>query len=278
MKNNSLKFAFFGTPEFAVGILNELEKRGFLPSLVISAPDKPRGRKLIITPPETKVWATERNIPVLQPEKVGDLKFEIENLKFDAFVVAAYGKIIPKKILDIPRLGTLNVHPSLLPRLRGASPLQSAILLEDKTGTTIMMVDEEMDHGDILAQEELKDISWPPRIDVLETVIQKQGGEMLADVLEKIAMGEIKAIPQEHEKATFTKKIEKEDGQIDPEGDPEINYRKFCAFLHWPRTYFFQNEKRVIITEAELADGKFIIKKVLPEGRKEMSYEEFLKR
>lgn len=275
MKHN-VKFAFFGTPQFAVEILNELEKRGLLPSLVVAAPDKPRGRKLVITPPETKVWADARGIPVFQPETLKNLESGILNQEFDVFVVAAYGKLIPKEVLDLPKLGTLNVHPSLLPRLRGASPIQSAILYEEKTGTTIMLVDEEMDHGDILAQEELSGIAWPPRADILESALVEQGGRMLAEVLPKFIRGEINPRPQEHHLATFTQKIKKEDGLIDLNGDPETNYRKFCAFLLWPRTYFFK-EKRVIITDAEFTDGAFIVKKVLPEGGREILYSEFLK-
>ncbi len=283
MKNNSIPFVFFGTPDFAVGVLDEMEENGFIPSFVVTAPDKPRGRKLIVTPPEVKVWAEKRGIPVFQPKKLDTealKKLKSENLEL--FVVAAYGKIIPKSILEIPKYGTINVHPSLLPKLRGSSPLQSAILTEDKTGVTIMLIDEEMDHGDILAQKEFIGLSWPPKASELMTSLAKVGGQMLAEVIPKYIRGEIIPKQQEHSKATFTKKIEKEDGQIDFSEDAEKNYRKIQAFDLWPRAYFFHEscgkKIRVIVIEAELHNKNLIIKKVLPEGQKEMTYEEFLRR
>lgn len=280
-----IKFAFFGTPQFAVGVLDELEKAGLLPSLVITAPDKSRGRKLVVTPPEVKVWAQKRNIPVLQPEKLDDsFRCSIAPL-FHVFVVVAYGKIIPKSILELPAHGTLNIHPSLLPRLRGASPIQSAILSEEKTGVSIMLLDEEMDHGPIVAQKEYvcaKGLCWPPKASELEIALAKLGGEMLAETLTKFVAGEISPAPQDHSSVTYTKKIQKEDGLLDLAGDPEKNFRKIQAFNVWPRAYFFRETNgkkiRVIVTDAELRDGELIIKKVLPEGQNETSYEEFLKR
>lgn len=280
MKKQPVKFAFFGTPQFAVGVLDELEKHDIVPSLVVTAPDKPRGRKLVVTPPEVKVWAQKRNIPVLQPEKL-DQTFDFRLLTFDLFLVVAYGKIIPKSTLAIPRLGALNVHPSLLPRLRGASPIQSAILGEDKTGVTIMLLDEEMDHGPILAQTEYACESWPPKASVLEKDLSKLGGEMLAETLPKYAAGEITPIPQDDSWATYTKKIQKEDGLLDLSDDPRKNFRKIQAFDVWPRAHFFYEKNgkkiRVIITDAKLKGGALLIIKVLPEGKKEMPYDEFLR-
>lgn len=277
-KNLPIKFAFFGTPQFAVGVLDELEKAGLLPSLVVTAPDKPRGRKLIITPPEVKVWANARNIPVLQPEKL-DETFSSQLSTFNLFIVVAYGKIIPKHILEIPKLGALNVHPSLLPRLRGASPIQSAILTEEKTGVTIMLLDEEMDHGPIVAQKEYASLNWPPKASELEAVLARLGGEMLAETLPNFVTGEITPVPQDHSSATYCKKIQKEDGLLD---DALENFRKIQAFNVWPRAYFFKEingkKMRIIVTNAELRDGELIIKKVLPEGQNETNYKEFLKR
>ncbi|MCX6738640.1 MAG: methionyl-tRNA formyltransferase [Candidatus Parcubacteria bacterium] len=283
MKNNSVSFVFFGTPEFAVGVLDELEKHDFLPSLVVVAPDKPKGRKLIVTPPPVKVWAEKRGIPVFQPQKLDQeavVKLKTENSEL--FIVTAYGKLIPKSILEIPKHGTLNVHPSLLPKLRGASPIQSSILTEEKTGVTIMLIDEEMDHGPIVAQEEFSSLSWPPKANVLQNALSKEGGRMLAEILPKYIKGEITPKEQEHEKATYTKKIEKEDGLLDLSGDAEKNFRKIQAFDVWPRAYFFHESKgkkiRTIVIDAELKNGNLAIKKVLPEGQNEMTYEEFLRR
>ncbi len=285
MMNNQTPFIFFGTPAFAVGILDELEKNGLIPSLVVTGLDKPKGRKLILTKPEAKVWAEKRNIPVLQLEKLDD--DAVEKLKIynsPLFVVAAYGKLIPNRILELPKLGTINVHPSLLPKLRGASPLQSAILSENKTGVSIMLIDDEMDHGPILAQEE--SISWEnnllnlPKSSVLQDMLAKIGGRMLSEVIPKYVRNEIVPVVQNHVQATYTKKISKDDGLLNFEDNMESNYRKIKAFDVWPRAYFFQecHEKqiRVIVTDATIKNNELVLMKVIPEGGKEMPYEEFL--
>lgn len=276
-KNNS-SIAFFGTPDFAVTILDELKSAGIMPTLVVTAPDKPKGRHLVLTPPPVKVWAHANNIPVLQPEKLDtDFLQTLQEQSWDLFIVAAYGKILKKNVLDLPKHGTLNVHPSLLPAFRGSSPIESAILAGvSETGVSIMLLDEQMDHGPVLAQE-----TYPLGQDVgateLEVTLAHKGGALLASVIPGWSAGEIKAEPQDDNKATFTKKIKKEDGLLDLATDPIANYRKHLAYQGWPRTFFMQDGKRVIITEAELIDDKFEIKKVLPEGKKEMSYEDFLR-
>ena len=281
---SKLNIAFFGSPQFAVDVLNSLKEKGIIPNLIISQPDKPAGRKLKLTPPEVKVWAEKNNISVFQPETLKDKEIVqaiINEGPWDIFIVAAYGKIIPRAVLDIPKYGTLNVHPSLLPKLRGASPLQSAILEENETGVSIMLLDEKMDHGPILAQEKTPIEKWPPKTSELEKITGGQGGKMLAVVIPQWVAGNIEPQEQDHSVATFAKKITKEDGLIDLNDDPEKNFHKIQAFDIWPRTYFFteQNDKkiRVIITDAELIDGKLIIKKVIPEGKKEMDYKVFLR-
>ena len=288
MLTSPIPFVFFGTPNFAVGVLDELEKRRFLPSLVVTALDKPRGRKLVITPPEAKVWAEKRGIPVFQPKKLNDpaVIAKLKETGVELFIVVAYGKLIPKSVLEIPKYGMINVHPSLLPKLRGASPLASSILTEDKTGVTILLVDEEMDHGAIIAEEEIisweNDINILPKESVLENLLAKEGGRMLAESIPKYISGEIIPKPQDHEKATFTKKITKEDGLLNLDDTAEKNLRKIRAFDTWPRAHFFHKFKerkiRVIVTDAEIQDDTLIIKKVLPEGGKEISYQEFLRR
>ena len=293
---SKLNIAFFGSPQFAVHVLDELKEHGIVPSLIISQPDKPAGRKLLLTPPPAKVWTEENNISIFQPETLKDTvatQTIIDEGPWDIFIVAAYGKIIPRAVLDIPKHGTLNVHPSLLPKLRGASPIQSAILEENETGVSIMLVDEQMDHGPILAQE--KTMSWknwlatpkiesesgPPKASKLEKITAKQGGRILAEIIPKWVAGDIKPTEQDHSAATFTQKITKQDGLIELDDNPEKNFRKIQAFDIWPRTYFFTEKNgkktRVVITNAELIDGKLIIKKVTPEGKKEMDYEVFLK-
>lgn len=286
-----IKFVFFGSSKFSCIILDELEEAGFLPSLIVTGIDKPQGRKLVLTSPPTKTWADARQIPCLQPAKISDPEFQ-KLLKAEAsagaelFIVASYGKIISRKILDIPTFSTLNVHPSLLPKLRGATPIQSAILSENETGVSIMILDEEMDHGPILGQEVFKPEkgsteSWPMYADELEEKLGELGGALLAKIIPEWVEGAITPVEQNHSKATYTKKITKEDGLIDLEDDAEKNLRKIRAYAGWPTAYFFLEKggkkTRIVIKEAELVDGKLVLTKVIPEGKKEMSYEDFLR-
>lgn len=286
MKNN-LKVAFFGTPQVAVYVLEELKNAGIIPNLIVTAPDKPAGRKLVVTPPPAKIWAEENFVSTLQPETLKDAQV-VQTIKdeasWDIFIVAAYGNILPKEILDIPKYGTLNVHPSLLPRLRGASPIQTAILEEKETGVTIMLVDEQMDHGPVVAQEKVASWTNPsdiPKASALEETLARRGGQILAEIIPKWTAGKIDARQQDHSSATFTKKINKCDGLLNLNDDAEKNYRKIRSFDIWPRAYFFieKNGKkiRVIVTDAEIKNNELKIKKVIPEGKKEIPYEDFLK-
>ena len=284
MANNS-KIIFWGTSEFSICVLEELKKKNILPYLIITVPDKPKGRKLIMTPPPVKIWAQKNNIKFIQPEilnienyNLGLRTYNLQKDSFDLFIVVAYGKIIPKEILEIPKHGTINIHPSLLPKLRGASPIQTAILEGLKeTGTTIMLLDEEMDHGPIIRQEKIK-LDKNIISTELEKKLAEESGKLLAEVIPKWISKKIKTKEQDHSKATFTKKIKKEDGLINLEkDDDEIIYRKFRAFQPWPGTYFIKDGKRIIIKSAKLENSKFIIEKVIPEGKKEIAYQDFLK-
>ena len=289
MPTHKLNFAFFGTPEFSTIILDELEAAGYVPSLIVCSEDKPVGRKLIITPPHTKVWAEKRGIKVIQPKSIREernpgiteiiknISQEISGQQWDLFIVAAYGKIIPQAILDIPTQGTLNVHPSLLPKLRGPSPIESAILTEDETGMSIMVLDADMDHGPILAQEKTVTGQWPEYADVLENTLAHQGGTMLAGVIPSWMDGTLKGTVQDHTLATICKKITKEDGLLDLNESPEKNLRKIRAFCVWPRAYYMLNGLRIIVTKAHIEDGKLVLEKVIPEGKKEMSYADFVR-
>ncbi len=281
-KKTKLKIAFFGTPEFSAKILESLKENGFSPSLIITTPDKPKGRKLILTPPDTKIWAKKNKIDVLQPTKLKDIEFlnEIKKTDWDLFIVASYGKIIPQEILNIPKYGTINVHPSLLPRLRGASPMQSAILKEDKTGMTIMLMDAEMDHGPILMQEVLDIFNWPPNIKELENIMAKLGGKLLNKTIPLWIEGKIKPQKQNHSEATYIDKIDKKEALIDFNDNPYWNYRKIKALQNYkPHFFIKKNEKniRIIIKEAKFIDGELLITRVLPEGKKEMNYQDFLR-
>lgn len=283
MKNNP-HFVFFGTPEMAVFVLDELEQAHFLPSLVITAPDQPQGRGLTLTAPPAKMWAEERDIPVFQPERFDEATLQsLEGMgPWDLFIVAAYGKIIPQSVIDIPQKGVLNVHPSLLPRFRGASPVKSQILEDEKNvGTTVMKIDAKMDHGPILAQKNVEIEKWPPTGSNLQERLFREGGKLLADVIPGWLSGEIEAEEQNHDKATFTHKISKADGEINLTDDAYANFLKIQAFDVWPRTYFFYNtgdkKIRVIISHASFENGTLKIKRVIPEGKGDMSYEDFLR-
>lgn len=208
-------FAFFGTPRFAEITLNELIKNGHVPSIVVCNPDRPIGRKKIITPPPTKLIAQKHNIPISQPESLTNYKLPITDYGFA--IVAAYGKIIPKELISSFPNGIIGVHPSLLPKYRGPSPIQTAIFNgETETGVTLFLLDEKVDHGKILAKSELQ-IAHNDIYTTLEEKLAKQGAELLIKILPDYLSG--KLIPQEqnHAEATFTKKFTVEDAFISPD-------------------------------------------------------------
>ncbi len=285
MNNSPLNFVFFGTPQISVWVLDELEKAGYVPSLIVTNPDRPTGRHMVLTPTPVKKWALERNIPTYEPEslKNDEAVLRLKESPHQLFIVAAYGKIIPESILSIPEKGTLNVHPSLLPKFRGASPIRSAIL-EDvrETGVTIMELDAELDHGPIVAQKNISipTESWPIRGNELDEILAHEGGALLASVIPEWLGGTISPVTQNHEKATFCTKITKEMGEIDLNADAYQNLLKIRAFEGWPGTYFFKEKNgkriRVKIIDAELGeDGSLKLIRVVPEGKNKMTYEEF---
>lgn len=274
MRSNSIKFAFFGTDAFAVKVLNTLKERGLLPLLIITTPDKPVGRKQIMTAPPTKIWGTINNIEIIQPENLRTIPPELTETTFDFFLVASYGKIIPQAILDLPKLGALNIHPSLLPKYRGASPLEYTILNGDtETGVAVMLMDAEMDHGPIfkIAKYPIADpnqIAYPE----LHDALAKLGANTLADIIPDLVSRQIKPSEQNHDGATFTKLIKKEDGEIDPFGDPKTAWRKYRAFIEWPGVYFFKDGKRIVVKKARFDNGQFLIERVVPEGKTEVDW------
>ncbi|MCX6751533.1 MAG: methionyl-tRNA formyltransferase [Candidatus Nomurabacteria bacterium] len=288
---NKLNFVFWGTPDVASETLEILKENGYIPSLIITALDKPQGRKMIITPPPVKVWAMENNVPYLQPESLPEAqlrgispKLGFGEIKPDLSIVVAYGKIIPEDIINLPKLGSINIHYSLLPKYRGASPVESAILNGDtETGITIQKMEYKMDTGPIIVQEKVE-IGDDEKAGELRKRLIKIGGELLVKILNTPtflpftkgevpkAEGVFKLIPQDGSKASVCKKIKKEDGEIDLNDDSIKNYNKFRAYAVWPRTFFFKDGKRIIITDAKLENGEFKILKVIPEGGKEIDY------
>ena len=291
MKDN-LKIAYFGGEPIGVPVLNELKNAGILPNLIVSNPDALVGRKKTLTSPPVAQWAKENDIELLQPESLTDPNHlgvrPLSDWEWDLFIVVAYGKILPKEILNIPKHGTLNMHPSLLPELRGASPIRSAILKDKKeTGVTVMLMDEEIDHGPIVAQEILvfDENEWPIDGKILDLQLAETGGKLLAEVIPEWLEGNIAPQEQDHEKATFSTKITKDMSElhIDPFHLPSKQdaYKillKIRAFAGWPETFFVYKDKRVKIKEASIDKSRNLqITKVIPEGKNEMLFDEYLK-
>jgi methionyl-tRNA formyltransferase len=273
-----LNFVFFGTSEEAVYVLEAFSLKGITPCLIVTVPDRPVGRHQKLTEPLAKKWAKKHDLPVFQPEKIDSIAIEeIAKKKGELFVVVGYGRILPQALIDIPKHKTLNIHTSLLPLYRGPTPIEGPILAGDReTGITIIVIDKEVDHGPIIVQEKYS-LTGNETTPELTGILFTRGGELLADILPDWIDGKVKLIEQDHKQATYTKKLKKEDGLIDLNDNAVKNYNKFRAYVSWPRTFFFKNNKRIIITDATLENNQFVIKKVLPEGKREVNYEEFLK-
>jgi len=281
------RIAFFGSSRFSIFCLEELKSKGILPIIIITTPDMPVGRKLQLTPTPVKIWADNNKIDCLCPSKL-DSNFcqEIKKYNSDIFLVASYGKIIPRDILDLPIYKTLNIHPSLLPKYRGPSPIQEQILNDEASvGITLMQMDEQVDHGAIIIQKEIITHVWPLPFSELEEITSIAGTKLFIEILDDWINGKIIPTEQNHEVATYTKKVVKEDGLIDINNTNQYeNFLKFLAYQIWPQVYFFvrtqptdTKEIRVIIKEAEFKDNILQIKRVVPEGKKEMDYQDFLR-
>ncbi len=280
-------FAFFGSDEFSIIVLKQLLTAGFVPSLCITQPDKPKGRKLVLTPTPLKEFCISNSIPVITPEIldkkeiIAPASAQDAEVAYDFFVVASYGKIIKQYILDIPARGCLNVHPSLLPQLRGASPIETAILHDMKaTGVTIMLMDAQMDHGPILMQKSHTFNEWPTTKKEVHDTLAELGGSALAQVIPEFMNDNLKAIQQDHTQATFTKMIQKEDGRVSLEDSDYATYLKYLALTPWPGLFFFiEKQNRQIRVKIESAHFDtnlgFIIDSVVPEGKSTMSFESF---
>ncbi len=288
MKNTTTpKFAFFGTPDIAVIALEEMAHLGYMPDLVVCNPDMPVGRKQIITPPPTKVWAESKGIEVFQPQtlKNRDALTALTASPVDFFVVLAYGKIMPEWLINLPKYGTINAHPSLLPKFRGASPIRSTLLHDlSACGVSIIQMDKDLDHGPILAKRAFDLHNEPVSGLELDTILARMSGELLVEVMEKLPGGLITPTEQDHEAATYCTKITKDMAElsIDPNNLPRgeeafATYRKICAFAGWPEAFFIYNNKRIKIKSAALTEaGELLPNRVVPEGKKEISWDDFL--
>ena len=280
MKESS--FVYFGTPYVAKDTLATLVASGFIPSLVVSSPDAPQGRGMVLTPSPTKEWAEAHGIKVITPEKLtAEVIEEIRSYSPSFGIAVAYGKILPKKLLEVFPLGVLNVHYSLLPKYRGASPVEAALLNNDSvTGVAIQKMVPELDAGDVYVSQEVT-------IDSSETTRELRprllsiGAELLVSMLPSFISGSLVPSPQEHTEATHAGKITKAEGELSLSDDPQKNWSKYRAYAESPGTYFFIEKDgkrmRVKIKTATLKNGVFMPERVVPEGKKEMSYADLVR-
>lgn len=276
------RIAFFGTPELTIPILDSLEAANLLLSVIVTAPDKPKGRGQELTSPAPKAWAEAHNIPILQPEKIGAAFIEsFKKLDIELGIVVAYGKILPQALLDAPSRGMLNVHYSLLPKYRGASPVEAAILAGDaETGVSIQKMVFKLDAGDVIAEARTM-IGPDETAPALRERLNGIAKELLPQAAKEVLDGTATYRKQDESLATRCGKFSKEDGEISLTDNGAKNYRKFRAHFAWPGTYFFAEKHgrriRIIVKAATFENGVFIPTRIVPEGRKEVSYDEFLR-
>lgn len=295
-----MRIVFMGTPDFAAAILKRLIDTGRNVVGVFSQPDKPVGRKQVIMPTATKALAMEHGIPVYQPAKLrdGEALAIMQELKPDLTVVAAYGKILPKDILDVPALGNVNVHGSLLPKYRGSAPIQWSVINGDKvTGITTMYMAEGMDTGDMIMKFELP-IGEDETAGELFDRMAELGAESIEKTLELFDKGEVKGEPQVEEEATYAPMLKKEMGEVDFGKTAEEIHNLVRGLNPWPTAYTFLDGKSIKIHEAKAAEGfsgnigelldekRFIVGcengaveliTVQPEGKNKMSGADFIR-
>lgn len=266
MSGTSPRIVFMGTSDFASGILAHLLEQGTNLVTVVTQPDKKVGRKQLLAPPPVKKLAEGQGAEIRQYKKIDDqIVAEIAQLEPDVIVVAAYGLILPKKLLDLPKFGCLNVHGSLLPKYRGASPIQAALRDgEEKTGITIMLMDEGVDTGPILSQKEVTVEPHDNFFDLQEKLILA-ANEILLPTIEQYLEGKVTPKKQDGSKASHTKLITKADGLINWEKSAESIYNKYRAFKSWPTVYtIFEDkgkEKKLALNEIAVSE---VTEKVSP--------------
>ncbi len=251
-----MKIIFMGTPDIAAVILNKIIESGAHDVLcAVTQPDKPSGRGQEVHKSPVKQIAEKNNIPVLQPEKASAPEFisGISAMKPDIIVVAAYGKILKKALLDIPAYGCINVHASLLPKYRGASPIQYAIINDEKaTGVTIMHMAEGLDTGDIISSVEIP-LSDKETFGTLHDKMADKGAELLIETLSEIEEGKAKRIPQDETRASYVSVITKQFGQIDFDTDAKKIECLVRALNPWPTAYTYIDGKMLKIWDADIA-------------------------
>lgn len=300
-----MKILFMGTPDFALFSLRGLCENGYDVIGVITQPDKPKGRGYVLTPPPVKVYAMEKGIPVYQPNSLRTEEFAslLQELNPDLIAVVAYGKILPKNVLDYPKYGCVNVHGSLLPEYRGAAPMQMAIIDGKKiTGITTMFMAEGLDTGDMLLKAECE-IAENDNFEIIHDRLGILGAELLQKTVDGLERGEITPIPQDHSKATHTSKILKEDCEIDFSKDCDTVHNLIRGLSPIPLSFTHLPDGKLLkVVESEIceresknsdfgrvsslengkirvlcANGSINILKVLPEGKGRMTAADFIR-
>lgn len=299
------RIVFFGTPSFAIPALRELLYGEDEVVSIVTQPDRPQGRGQKVRPSAVKEFIKERSgdrLTIFQPESVKENSFEknLRNINPDLFVVVAYGQILPKRILEIPKYGAINLHASLLPKYRGPSPIAWAIINgENITGVTTILMDEGMDTGDILLQREVP-IRNDDTAEILNNRLAEIGSQLLKETIRRMKDGSIKPIPQDHSKASYAPFLKKEDGRIDWQKRAEEIDRKVRAFNPWPGAFTYLNGKILKIykgycrkgsnldkpgkvvwvgsdfIEVQTGDGTYLIMELQLEGKKRINARDFL--
>ena len=298
----SLRIAYAGTPEFAVPALKAISHSQHQLVAVLTQPDRKSGRGRKITESAVKQTITSANVLILQPESVNDSESisQLSELNIDLLVVAAYGQIFSEQLLNLPRLGCINIHASLLPKWRGASPIQHAILSGNKvSGVSIMQMHRGMDAGDIWLQSECE-IADDDTSQSLHDKLSELGGSLILEAIEIVAGGSVQPIPQDASAASYCSKLKKVDGLIDWNQPAEQILRKIKAFHPWPGAYTVLNGRRLRITKALLGlekpqkiqpgtiietskvginvatgEGGLVVCELVPEGGKRVSAGDF---
>ena len=302
MSSQPLRIIFMGTPDFASAILKTLIEGPDEVVAVVTQPDRARGRGKKLTPPPAKVLAESFGIPVLQPTKIKTEEFRIGMLSYqpDLIVVAAYGRILPKTLLELAPLGCINVHGSLLPRYRGAAPIQWSVINGDtETGVTIIQMNEGMDTGDIVLKAKI-DMSPDETAGSLFDRLAALGSATLLKAIKGLQEGTIIPVPQNHDVATVAPMLKKEDGLIDWQKDAKEIECLIRGLDPWPTAYCFLDSKRLRLFRPEVlhkesnarpgtvlqadkrgisiscGNNTLLIKEIQPEGKKRMTVESFI--
>ena len=299
--SQSFNLVFCGTPRFAVPSLEKLAEAGFRMQLVVTQPDKPRGRGMELTPSPVKQRALELGLQVAQPDKIKnneEFRSQLSTLKPDAIIVVGYGRLIPQWMIDLPPMGNINLHASLLPKYRGAAPIQWAIACgETVTGVTTMKIDSGLDTGDILLQKEIP-VEAKDTAETLAPRMANIGAELVRETLLGLRAGTVHPTPQDNTKASLAPILKKEDGEIDFHRSAQEICNRLRGFQPWPGAYTNFRGKNLQVWDAKplqrvLSEAEFAVEadrlivgcgkgtalellEVQPEGKKRMATRDFV--